>query len=268
MSRLAGYGGNVYLGTQVIENCEDIWNEQVDADVTASLDTTDYQVGSGSAKFVCAAGLADGDIIASEVITSMDLTGYDAVLAWFKSSVNISTAGDLQLLIDEDALCANPLALNIPVLVANTWKLCKMAATFTGYDAAISVGLKLTANDPGAFSLWVDHISAAAAVAGVKSWTLDKTMEVADTTGFDSSGHRTFSPTIDAWSGSFEGFKDGVPLTIGSVLLIELQESSTATQQYRGTAILTGVHPSVSVDGLVLYSYDFQGSGPLEFATA
>jgi hypothetical protein len=268
MARLAGKTGNVYVGVTTIEDCEDVWNEQVDADVTASLDTSDYKVGSGSAKFICAAGIANGDIVASEAISSTDLTGCTAVMFWAKSTVNITTAGDLQLLIDEDALCANPLALDIPALVANTWKFCRITADFTDYNAAISVGLKLTANDPGAFTLNIDHIQAAKAVAGIKSWKIDQIVDVVDTTGFDSSSHRTFLPVLHGWSGSFEGYKDGAPLTHGSVVGLELQQSATATQQYRGTAIITGAHPSVSVDGLNLISYDFQGVGPIEIATA
>lgn len=268
MARLAGKTGSVYVGVTTIEDCEDAWNEQVDSDVTASLDTSDYKVGSGAAKFVCAAGIANGDIIASEVISSTDLTACSAVMFWAKSSVNINAAGDIQLLIDEDPACASPLALDIPALVANTWKFCRITADFTDYNAAISVGLKLTANDPGAFSLWVDHIQAAKAVAGIKSWTLNQIADVVDTTGFDSSGHRTFTSVLKGWNGSFEGYKDGAPLTIGSIVGLELAQSSTATQQYRGTAIITGSHPSVSVDGLNLISYDFTGVGPLEVATA
>lgn len=268
MGRLfGGTSGDVYVADQLIENGEDAWNEQTDGDVTASLDTTWAKVGSGSAKFALAAGIANGDIIASEVVTSMNLTAYSRVMMWIKSSVNIVTAGDLQLLLDEHAMCASPLVLDIPALVANTPKLCSIAADFTGLDAIISVGLKLAANDPGALNLWVDEIRAARRIAGVKSWTLDQVMEVLETTGFDSSGHKTFIPSLDGWSGSFEGFKDGAPLTIGSVLHLELRESSTSTQQFRGSAIITGLHVNTSVDGLVTYSYDFQGTDSLEIAS-
>ena len=267
MARLAGKNGNVYVGVTTIDDCEDAWSEQVDSDVTASADTSAYKVGSASAKFICAAGLANGDIIASEVI-SADLSAGTAVMFWAKSTVNITTAGDLQLLLDEDAACASPLAMDIPALVANTWKYCRITADLSDYNAAISVGLKLTANDPGAFTLNIDHIQAAKAIAGIKSWKLDQIVDVVDTTGFDSSGHRTFVPILQGWSGSFEGYKDGAPLTIGSVVGLELQQSSTATQQYRGTAIINGSHPSVSVDGLNVISYDFTGVGPIEIATA
>jgi predicted secreted protein len=268
MSRLSGSGGNVFVASQLIEDCEDAWNEQVDADVTASLDNTDYKVGSGSAKFVCAAGIANGDIIASEVVSSMDLTSYTQIMAWVKSSVNISGAGDIQILIDEHALCASPLALDVSALVANTWKLVKIAADFTGLDQVISVGLKLAANDPGAFNLWVDEIRAAKQVAGIKSWTIDYVVDALEVTGFDSSGNRQFVAGSKSWSGSFEGYKDGVPLSIGSIFHMELRESATATQQWRGSAVITGLHASVAVDGLVTYSYDFQGTDVLESATA
>ncbi len=263
MARIAGYGGAVYVGSQLVEDMEDVWNEQVDGDVTATADTTDYKVGSAAGKFVCAALLANGDIIASEVVTSMDLSTYNTLLYWAKSSVAINGVGDLQLLIDNNAMCASPLTANFPTLAAGVWKYCKTSIDLSTMVAAISVGVKLTANDPGAFTLWTDNITAAKAVAGIKSWKLDYVFEVVDVTGFDSGGARVFVPTIKGWSGSFEGYKDGAPLTIGSVVGLELQETSTATQQYRGSAIITGLHPSTSVDGVVMYSYDFQGTHEL-----
>lgn len=109
---------------------------------------------------------------------------------------------------------------------------------------------------------------AASEVVGIKSWKLDHTFDTLDGTGFDSSGHRTFLPGLDTWAGSFEGFKDGAPLTIGTAIALELLQSATANQKYTGSAIISGAHPSVSVDGLNLISYDFQGTGALTIATA
>jgi len=104
--------------------------------------------------------------------------------------------------------------------------------------------------------------------AGIRSWTLDYTMNVEDVTGFDSSGHKEFLPTIDEWSGSFEGFKDGAPISIGTEVALELEESSTANQEWTGQGIITAVHANVAVDGVVTYSYDFQGTGALTPASA
>ena len=267
MARLKGSGGNVYVEQQIIEDCEDVWNELVDGDVTASLDNSDYKVGAGSNKFILAAGLGVGDIIATEAISSLDLSSYSLLLAWLKSTVT-TAAGELQLLLDDTASCVSPVTTtDVPILTADIWRLCSMTETLTGATAIISVGLKHTV-EIGPATVHIDHIVAAKAIAGIRSWSMDYVMNVEDTTGFDDSGHKTFAPTIDEWAGSFEGFKDGAPLTIGSVVLLEVRESATSTQQWRGNAILTGLHPNVPVDGIVAYSYDFQGTGVLDIASA
>jgi len=109
---------------------------------------------------------------------------------------------------------------------------------------------------------------AGATVAGIKSWSIDYTGDALETTDFGDSGHRTYVPGIDGWSGSFEGFKDGAPKGIGAEIALVLKESATANQLYTGQAIITGSHPSVDVDGIVGISYDFQGTGALVPAAA
>ena len=266
MARLAGYGGSVIVASQTVEDCEDAWNESAGTGVTASLDNADFKVGSGSAKFVCDA-TTGVENVATEAIASLDLSSYTDIMFWAKSSVGMD-AGDWQLLLDDTGSCASPIVTtNLPALSADTWKFCRLTPTLTSCTAIISVGLK-QAVDKGALTFRIDQISAGKAVAGIKSWSLDKTVAVHDSTGFDSSGAKVFVTGASEWSGSFEGYKDGAPLSVGSAVGLELRESSTSTQQWRGTAIITGIHPSVSIDGLVMYSYDFQGTDALEVATA
>lgn len=100
-------------------------------------------------------------------------------------------------------------------------------------------------------------------IAGIKSWTLDQIVEALEGTGFDSGGHKVYTPGLGGWSGSFEGFKDAAPLTIGTAISLELRESQTASQKFTGSAIITGLHAATAVDGLVTYGYDFQGTGAL-----
>jgi hypothetical protein len=109
---------------------------------------------------------------------------------------------------------------------------------------------------------------AGATVNGIKSWTLDYVQDALETTDFGDSGVRTYLPGLSGWSGSFEGFKDAAPTAIGSEIALILMESATASQLYTGQAILTGSHPSASVDGIVSISYDFQGTGALTPASA
>uniref|UniRef100_A0A6H1ZQ07 Tail protein n=1 Tax=viral metagenome TaxID=1070528 RepID=A0A6H1ZQ07_9ZZZZ len=272
MARLAGYGGDVYVGDLVVQNCDVAWTEQVDLDVTLTLDNTDYKVGSGSNKMLQGAGLANGDILASQVIALPTLAAYAMLFCWAKSSVNIATADDYRLLLDNQAMCANPeVECSLPVLVANVWKFC-MCPVVTGSFAAatlpISVGLELHANDPGPATMWIDYITAGRQVAGIRSWSLDVTASVQDVSAYSDGQDKVFAVTTKAWSGSFEGFKDGAPLAIGTVVGLELQESAMATQMWRGSAIITNIRPAVSVDGLVGYAYDFQGIHALEWPTA
>ena len=106
-------------------------------------------------------------------------------------------------------------------------------------------------------------------VDGIKSWTLDYTFDILEATAFDSSAHRAYIPGLDGWSGSFEGLKNGAPLTIGTEIALILEEVlNSATQKFNGQAIINGLHATTAVDGLVAYSYDFQGTAGLTIATA
>ena len=109
-----------------------------------------------------------------------------------------------------------------------------------------------------------------AEVTGIKSWTLDYTVGVVDTTDFADAGVRSILPSVSQWSGSFEGYKDGtaIPLGVSSSCALQLHETQTSSEKWTGTAYITGVHPSVSYDGMVSYAYDFEGTGALVPPTA
>ena len=104
---------------------------------------------------------------------------------------------------------------------------------------------------------------AAATVDGIKNWTVDYVVDVLDATALADSGRRTYIAVISGWSGNFEGYKDSAPTGIGSLVALILEESTDPTEKYTGQAILTGLHETVSVDGVVGISYDFQGIGAL-----
>jgi len=102
-----------------------------------------------------------------------------------------------------------------------------------------------------------------ATMLGVKSGTMDYTFDALEATDFADVGVRAYIPGCSGWSGSFEGYKEAAPETIGTEIALSLKESQTATQKWVGQAIITGVHPSTSYDGVVSYSYDFQGTGAI-----
>lgn len=106
------------------------------------------------------------------------------------------------------------------------------------------------------------------AQTGIREWTLDYTVAVLDGRGFEDAGEP--HPVMGAkdWGGSFRGPKDGAPITAFSEVGLTLKESTTTGQEWSGSAYITAVHPSVPVDGLIEYSYDFVGKGTLTVATA
>lgn len=108
----------------------------------------------------------------------------------------------------------------------------------------------------------------------VRSWTIDYTADSLDTTDFSSTGDRTFIGGLRTWSGTYECLLDGAtaPLSdsanVGAVItgtdIITITAASGRT--YTGDAIVSGIHPSVSVDGVNVITYDFQGTGALTTA--
>ena len=105
-------------------------------------------------------------------------------------------------------------------------------------------------------------------IGDVKSWSLDSVVDALEVTDMDDDGVRAYIPGCSGWSGSVEVNKDGAPETIGSEIALVLKESETANQLWSGQAIITGVGVATSFDGVVTYTYSFQGTGALTPASA
>ena len=144
-----------------LHECAVAFDETVDSDFTVSVDTEIKKQGSQSCKFVIAAGASAGDI-ATDSITSTDISGYDYIEMWIRSTVATSS-GNLKLLLDNTASCASPIeTLDVPALSADTWTFVRMQLSNPETDTAIiSVGLEYD-SDLGACTVWLDDISAVA----------------------------------------------------------------------------------------------------------
>ena len=162
-----------------IHDCGSTFDEKTDGDFTQSLDTQDRKLGTQSLKMVIAAGASAGDFV-TDSIASKDLSKYDTVEMWVKSTVATS-AGNLKLLLDDTASCASPLeTLEIPALSADTWTFVRMSLSNPETDTAIiSVGLEYD-SDLGACTVLIDDIKAVAndtaewAVLPRHLWQIDK----------------------------------------------------------------------------------------------
>ena len=140
-----------------LHSCNAVFDETIDSDFTVSADTQDKKKGTASNKFVIAVGASAGDI-ATDSIDSKDISKYDYLECWVKSTVPTS-AGNLKILLDDSASCASPIeTLSIPALSADTWTFVRIALANPETDTAIiSVGLEYD-SDLGACTVWLDDI--------------------------------------------------------------------------------------------------------------
>ena len=140
-----------------LHNCNAAFDETVDSDITVTVDTQDKKQGTGSNKFVIAAGASAGDI-ATDSITSKDISKYDYLEGWIKSTVATS-AGNLKILLDDSASCASPIeTLSVPALSADTWTYFRVALANPETDTAIiSIGLEYD-SDLGACQVRLDDL--------------------------------------------------------------------------------------------------------------
>ena len=140
-----------------LHSCNTAFDETIDSDFTVSVDTQDKKKGTGANKFVIAAGASAGDI-ATDSISSTNISKYDYLECWVKSTVATS-AGNLKILLDDSASCASPIeTLSVPALSADTWTFVRIALANPETDTAIiSVGLEYD-SDLGACTVWLDDI--------------------------------------------------------------------------------------------------------------
>uniref|UniRef100_A0A6M3JWI0 Putative tail protein n=1 Tax=viral metagenome TaxID=1070528 RepID=A0A6M3JWI0_9ZZZZ len=273
MANIAGKSGDVYIATLLLEDCEDAWESGANGTAALNTDRTYIAVGDGSSKCTIGAGISAGDVIMFETMAeAKDISTFSHILCW-AYSVPTTLAADYRIGIGTTASGASPTTLvDLPALTANTLTYCHCTEV-TGSEMADTsagtiIGLESHANGANADVIYIDEVRAAKIIAGINAWSLDYTQDALETTDFQSAGIKSYIAGGSGWSGTFSGYKDGAPLSIGSLYGVEFAESSTATQMWLGEAIITGVHPSISYDGVVAYSYDFQGSGALRIASA
>ena len=145
-----------------VEDCEDAWNELVDGDVTSTLNSSNYKVGAGSASLAASAAVGNGDILATEARASLDLSALTH-LAWWSYNAAAITAGDFQMLIDEDANCASPSeTLSFFACGAGEWRrhVVAFAGATSDRNAIISIGCKQNAVIGDSYTLLLDDIQA------------------------------------------------------------------------------------------------------------
>ena len=266
MAHLSGKTGNVYANSLVVEDCEDAWNEGGE-DAGSTPSTTAGKVGTNAARSTTVTVGASA-LLMSEVI-SVDLTTYDAMVFWFRSSLTFS-AGDMALLIDDTANCASPIeVLSFPTYgTANVFqRVLIRLATPASLGSIISIGLRqVTDLADGTFD--IDDVRAVQIVDGAKDWTVDYTGDTAEVTDYQSLGTKEYVAGPTGWTASFESVKDGIPLGFNTEVVLGFEEGGTVGNSWIGNGIINGLSPSAPIDGVVAYSYTVIGASELEAAVS
>ena len=122
------------------------------------VDTQDKKQGTGSNKFIIPTAAGTNQIV-TESISSKDISKYDYLEGWIKSTTATSS-GNLQILLDNTANSASPLeTLDIPALAADTWTYFRVELANPETDTAIiSIGLKQAGTDLGACTVFIDDL--------------------------------------------------------------------------------------------------------------
>lgn len=99
----------------------------------------------------------------------------------------------------------------------------------------------------------------------VKKWELTKESDLEDVTGLGATnGNRSFFPTLNGWSGTYEGDMisgSALPTAGASVSIVLL--AGAANKTFSGVCYTKSVKVDVPVDGVVGVNVDFQGTGAL-----
>jgi flagellin FlaB len=159
-SSLALKGSIVASGvsSKILSLADSAWTGSTN--VTSTADSTDKKEGTASADLNIDASFTTGLVAYADLAATVDLSRLDSVNIWVKYGTT-TAAGDVELILDDSAGCDSSLEnIDLPVLVANTWKLVTLAITDNDDMTAIKcVGINLV-TDQGNQTLNIDEVVA------------------------------------------------------------------------------------------------------------
>ena len=127
-----------------LHSCNTAWDSHVNSTIAASVDTEDKKQGTGSLKLITTS--ADGGDVAGDTFTAKDISKYDYIEFWVKSTIDTS-AGNLKIHLHSAAITEGLAAdtsssgtlekLSLPALSADTWTYCRIKLANPETDTAI-----------------------------------------------------------------------------------------------------------------------------------
>ena len=195
---------------------------------TVTASTTNKKEGTASANIVMVAAATTGLAAYENLASTVDLSSTDSIQVWVLSSV-ATDAGDIEIVLDNTEKCSSTLEnIDLPALVANTWKLATIAIVDNSDMTAIKcVGLNV-AVDRGAQTVNLDKIfgrgQATTIVLTLTNALGGEPLDLSEPSDFDNDGlsdpdstHVLIISYADSkqyvkdvyWTRSFAGDNDG-----------------------------------------------------------
>ena len=130
---------------QLVDDCDSLW-QSTHGNITVTLDQSLYKQGTGSMKAVFTAGFPFGLSAYHNSLAPIDLTDYDTLRCWVRSSIGLETGP--QIVLDDTEGCPSPLKyLQLPACQATYWHHHSVGLGDTSaLSAVISVGLYTLSN--------------------------------------------------------------------------------------------------------------------------
>lgn len=218
--------------TQTLDNCDSAWTASTN--VTCST-STDRKQGTNSATAVVASGFTTGKI-AYKATGTLDLSAYEQVSLWFKTSVSVAP-GVLELRLCSDttgttAVHTVPLPVTSAQWTGTNWFVVLKDFATPLNNAIQSIAL-YAVSDPGALTITLDNIIACQAAGATNCLTHLSLV------GKNSGGEPEWYPLLSI---------DGTAVVLGAHRYTSV---SSPARPYRGTteAVTTYARqPLVNID--------------------
>lgn len=259
---------------------------------------TDYTVNlseSGPAKGAIGQKIAIADayalsatkVTAYETISSTNLSAYEAVTFYIRSSVAIA-AGNLRLILAGTSVATvtevmtNAVEnLSLPAIPRtiftgttdtptngdefdeDKWvRVCLKLAAPSSDTAILAAGLWFNSAgvDPGLCNIYVQGLRGMHSFEGRTGFSISESVDEVDVTDYESQFTKEFDTAFSAWTCSLEGHKEGAPpLDKGRKYIIAIAETDTVGQVFIGDALYTGFTPSGAMSDPIKYPYSLRG---------
>jgi len=135
---------NLYYRSSVsfteLHSCNSVFDSNLTGTIVASVDTQDKKKGTGSLKLITTS--ADAGDIAGDTFASKDISKYDYLECWIKSTIDTSS-GNLKIHLHSAAITESIAnsgsleSLNVPALSADTWTYVRLQLANPEKDTAI-----------------------------------------------------------------------------------------------------------------------------------